>query len=162
MICSSVCAVIRQRSRGSTSSVAVKVSALTSWRRSPSQSSSPTTSTWSLTANTARRSTGPGMAWWERWGGNPCPCVSKSTQAQIYEDITKVAKCESRAIHYCKCSVSGKLQDFTGHQIKPLCARHKHACVNYTTISSVICWQSLQMKMAPNSHFATPSHHYWC
>lgn len=100
-------------------------------------------------------------------------CVSCSTLAQkqtIWEhpgseslkEITKVAKCESRAVLYCKCSVSGKLQDFTGQQMKPLCACRGHACVNYTTISSVICWQSLQMKMAPNSHFAKPSHHYWC
>lgn len=61
-------AVIRQRSRGFTSNVAAKVSASTSWRRSPRRSSSPTTFTWSPMENTARRSTGRGTAWWERWG----------------------------------------------------------------------------------------------
>lgn len=61
-------AVIRRRSQEFTSSVAARVSASISWRRSPRRSSSPTTFTWSPMENTARRSMGRGTAWWERWG----------------------------------------------------------------------------------------------
>lgn len=56
----------RQVIQGFISSAAAKASALTSWRRSPRRWSSHTTSTWSPTANTARRSMGHGMAWWGR------------------------------------------------------------------------------------------------
>lgn len=58
---------IRRVIQGFTSSAAAKVSALTSWRRSPRLSSSLTTSTWWPTANMARRLTGRGTAWLGRW-----------------------------------------------------------------------------------------------
>lgn len=60
------------------------------------------------------------------------------------------------------CSVCGKLPDFAGHQVQPLCARRGHACVNDTMVSLEVCWQSVQMKIAPNSHFAAPSYYYFC
>lgn len=61
-----------------------------------------------------------------------------------------------------KYSVSGKLPDLAGQREEPPCACHGHACVNYMTLSFVVCWQRLLMKIAPNSHFATPPYHYWC
>lgn len=39
---------------------------------------------------------------------------------------------------------------------KPLCVSQSHASVNYTAVTFVICRQSLQMKIEPNSQFATP------
>lgn len=62
-----VSTVTLQRRAGPTLKSAVKDSASTSWRRSPSRSSSPMTSTWSPMESTARRSTAPGMEWSGRW-----------------------------------------------------------------------------------------------
>lgn len=39
---------------------------------------------------------------------------------------------------------------------KPVCVSQSHASVNNTVVTFVICRQSLQMKIAPNSQFVTP------
>lgn len=67
--------VMRQKSLGSTSSAAVRASALTFWKKLPSRLNLHTTFTWSPTENTARKSTEPGTAWWERWADGVSLCL---------------------------------------------------------------------------------------
>lgn len=153
----SVCAVIRRRSPGSTSSVAAKVSASTSWRRLPSQSNLRMTFTWSLMENTARKSMERGTAWWERWGHRVDLCLTVCLSfiflqpslscllTVLYSDFPQTMFSRCKCARFCKWTV---------------CVSQSHACVNHRAVSFEICLANLTKE--GGTSFTLCLYHSWC
>lgn len=123
------------------------------------------TFTWSLTENMAKKSMERGTAWWERWGEAsvfvnlhifPMNVIGPLSLISVYSACCCTGK-------YFQCLNTADLTDFTGQQLQVYCISGFHDGGNYAAVSSVICWLNLQMKIAPNSQFATQCYwDLWC